>query len=91
MEEVFVQSTSPEFKQVSDAISDARWDFRTIGGISRQTGLPESVVQHVLDTHPERFRRSEATTGSGEVLYTRGDRPVRLREQLSSFVTALRD
>lgn len=68
---------------VLEALADDRWDFRTIAGISDQTGLSEGAVEDVL-ARSEAVRRSDAPSPDGHWLFTLKSRPVSAREALSA-------
>jgi len=38
-------------RKVFEALDDPRWDARTVGGISRSTGLPQPEVLKIINTH----------------------------------------
>lgn len=65
---------------VAQALSDTRWDFRTVKGIAAETGLDQDTVKHVLEEH--RLGRKPWGRRSDD-RYTRRDRPVSMRERLS--------
>lgn len=44
--------TDPTDRRVFEALEDPRWDFRTVEGLSKTTGLPETTVRNVLARHP---------------------------------------
>lgn len=69
-------------RKVCEALSDARWDFRTIEGIARESELPVDQVQHVLDERKDVFRRSYLTH-DGAPLYALRDKRETLRERLA--------
>lgn len=69
---------------VERALSDSRWDFRTVKGIAEETGLAADTVKHLLEEH------QLARTPWGRMednRYTARDRPVSLRERLSLLVS----
>ena len=72
-------------ESVLEAVEDERWDFRTVDGIVRQTGLAPELVQQILDTHPDLFRRSFVSGEDGKALYTLATRPEKLRERLAEI------
>jgi len=45
------------------AFAGPRSEWRTVGGISRQTGLPASVITEFVTAHPELFVESPITIG----------------------------
>lgn len=56
-------------RQVVDAFGEPG-EMRSIGGISRDTGLPEELVEQILRAHPELFRPSEFIRPEGQPVYT---------------------
>lgn len=81
------ESTDGTSEQVLQALQDPRWDFRTVGGIARQTGLPEDCVLEVLVGNPALVRESDAVDTSGQRLFTPRSRKVGLRERLAAART----
>ena len=67
-----------EWSKVLAALADPRWDFRTIGGIARVTGLDPRRVEHLIRRHRSEVRQT--LSRDREILYTLGSRPRRLRE-----------
>ena len=70
--------------QVRQALSNPRWDFRTIDGIARETKLPQEEVERALAEHQELFRRSYLTR-DGQPLYTLREKPENIRERLAEL------
>jgi hypothetical protein len=70
--------------RVLAAVSDARWDFRTLRGIADASGLRDFEVQSVLQSHPELFRRSLVPDRKGHSLYTLRSKPIKFRERLAA-------
>ena|SRR5436190_10098079 len=68
---------------VLEALSDERWDFRTIAGIARETGLSEDTVAEILD-QSEYVRLSGAPGADGSKLFTLKSQPVSPREGLAA-------
>jgi hypothetical protein len=71
-----------QLAQVETAVGDPRWEFRTVTGIARDTGLDPDEVAKVLASHPDIARRSAMTDRNGHALYAAPDRRVPLREKL---------
>jgi hypothetical protein len=71
--------------QVLRAVRDPRWDFRTVNGIARQTGLSEDVVADALGQllSDGAVRRSDVPDRHGHSLFTPGQRPVGFLEQIA--------
>jgi hypothetical protein len=51
-------STTDDALRVLRALSNPKWDFRTIGGIARETKLSHEQVEHVLADHQDLVRQS---------------------------------
>ncbi len=77
-------STTDDALRVIRALSNPKWDFRTIGGIARDTKLSREQVEHVLADHRDLFRQSNLTHNA-ESLYTVRDKPETLRERLAEL------
>jgi hypothetical protein len=76
----------PQERAVLLALANENWDFRTVGGIARETGLDSEVVRETLVRRSDLVRRSPVPSADGEDLYTLRDRDGReggLREALS--------
>ncbi len=86
---VLADETEAVIKSVTDALADERWDFRTVDGIARQTGLDPPEVQQILDEHPDLFRRSYLDSEDGKALYTLATRPEKLRERVAELKSFL--
>ena len=85
-------SHSPKEINILEALSDPKWDFRTIEGIARDTGLSKAEVKEVIERHPHLIRKSPITNGRKVSLYTLRERPAKLRERLANmqvFLTKL--
>jgi hypothetical protein len=75
--------SDPIERKVFDALANPKWDFRTIIGISKNTGLDESVVKAVLDKYSNLIRMSPISDDRGRNLYTLRTRPFTLQERLA--------
>lgn len=74
-----------EWERVRDALDDPHWDFRTVRGISRQTGLDGDRVKQLLDTHRSEVRQT--LSRRREPIYTLSSRPAKMREIISDVQT----
>jgi hypothetical protein len=52
------------------ALEDERYDWRTVNGLSEQTGIAEAKVQEVLADLGQVIVRSSVPDDSGRALYT---------------------
>ncbi len=75
--------TDPVERKVFEALANPKWDFRTIIGISKNTGLEEAVVKTVLDKYPNLIRMSPISDDRGRNLYTLRTRALTLQERLA--------
>jgi len=73
----------PIERKVFEALSDPRWDFRTVEGIGKATNLNATQVLSVLSKHPDLVRESSIPDRYGNRLYTLRSRPVRSQEKLA--------
>lgn len=73
------------WQAVRDALDDRAWDFRTVAGISRDTGLPEVVIEDLLDHHHDALRQRLAPDDWRTKVYTLKSRPRSWREIVSDL------
>lgn len=57
-------------RAVMEALEDERYRWRTVGGISRQTGLTPKEVLAVLEASPDQVVRARAVAPDGAALFT---------------------
>lgn len=62
-----------EAEQILKALSNPNWEWRTVGGLSKETGIPEDRVQQFLDRLEEQVIRSRVPDKKGRALYTTRD------------------
>jgi len=82
--------TDPVERKVFEALDDPQWDFRTIPGLSKATGVPESLVKDIVERYPQFIRRSPVPDSGGRALYTLASKGSSLREWYSTtraFIT----
>ena len=77
-------NTTDDVSRVREALSNPKWDFRTVGGIARDTELSREQVERVLADHQDLFRQSRLTR-NGESLYTLREKPESLRERAAGL------
>lgn len=73
--------------RVHNALANPKFEFRTVAGIARETGLDADEVQRLLSQHEEEIRIAYSTDKEGRLLYTLRDRPQRFREVISTVKT----
>ena len=72
--------SSRNWPTVRKALNDPRWDFRTVAGIVKDTGLSPECVKHELKQSRREIRQSIAANGTP--VYTLTARPRKWREIL---------
>jgi hypothetical protein len=80
----------PRERKVFEALSDEKWDFRTVEGIATSTGLPKDEIRAVLMKYPDFVRVSSVKDNKNRTLYTIKSKPTSIQETLAewrSFVT----
>jgi|SRR6266850_2078653 len=73
-----------------EAVSNPKWDFRTVESLSEETKLSSAKVQNLLEHYPMVFRKSPVTSKEGRVLYALKEKPIRWRERLALLHRSLR-
>lgn len=68
---------------VRSALSDPRWDFRTVRGIVKDTGLSEGLVRQLLDEHRSEVRQT--VSRDRRRVYTLNSRPRKIREVVADL------
>ena len=56
-------------QQVFTALDDSKWDYRTIGGLVKSTGLSQDYVSDVISKYPNLIRKSLVPDRRGRELY----------------------
>jgi hypothetical protein len=79
----FEQTSHLREDLVGKALRNPSWDFRTVGGIAKETGLTEQDVEKVLSGHKDLFRRSVVPDRLGRAIYTIRDKPISLKERIA--------
>ena len=77
--------------RVYEALANRKYNFRTVDGIVRDTGLPVHEVQNLLSQHEHEIRIAHSTDKEGHLLYTLRDRPKSLQEipsNVQSIITS---
>ena len=74
--------------KVMNALNDPKYDFRTVEGLARDSGLTKDEVVRVLKNNPA-VRLSHVTAKYDVDLFTPSARPVKWRERLALFIGSL--
>ena len=83
----WTEVSDPRDRKVLEALDNPNWDFRTVSGIAKDTGLSESEVRQILEKYPDYIRRSPLPDARGYGLYSLRSKPVTLQELLSEART----
>lgn len=83
------QVEDKDAKAVLSALADESWDYRSIQGISRSTGIEASRVELILKNNKEFVRVFPAKDSRGRILYTLSERPENLMTILPKIKTYL--
>lgn len=73
------------WEQITKALEDEQWDFRTPEGIAQETGIDPRIVLNLLEQHPGEVRKSPDWSTPGRFLYTSKSRRPTFREILSDI------
>ncbi|CAN1562991.1 hypothetical protein MCEMSE15_02768 [Fimbriimonadaceae bacterium] len=57
-------------QRVLDALGDARFRWRTVGGVASQLNVPEQKVREVISERTDQVLRSSVLSTDGSELYT---------------------
>lgn len=77
------RTDDPVEAKVIQQLEDPQWDFRTIEGIARATGLAEDNVEAALEQRPDVVREALVRDAQGRRLFTLREKPVSRRERLA--------
>jgi predicted transcriptional regulator len=71
-------------RKVFEALADPNWDFRTINGLTKSSGLSKSDVESVIASYMKvgLIRESPLKDKSGRRIYTLGDKETGISEIL---------
>jgi hypothetical protein len=62
---------NPDERKVFESLADPHWDYRTVDGIQKASGLPPEKVQDILHKYEGAYiRRSSVPDRQGRELYT---------------------
>ena len=62
---------NPHERQVFEALADPKWDFRTVDGIQKASGLPNDEILSILNKYDgELVRKSDLPDPQGRDIYT---------------------
>ncbi|MEW5715482.1 hypothetical protein AB1462_24395 [Pseudomonas sp. SB113] len=59
-----------ETKAVISALSETKYKWRTVSGISKETGLPADKIMDIIISNTDLIIQSSALSPEGEALFT---------------------
>jgi hypothetical protein len=71
-------------RQVFKALENKDWDFRTVDGIAKDTGLSAEEVARIIEKYPQMIRLSAVPDNKGRQLYTLASKAITTKERLAS-------
>ena len=71
------------WSKVRAALTSPKWDFRTVEGIARETGLDAEGVERLIDQHRSETRQT--LSRDRQIIYTLRSREKKLREVLADI------
>ncbi len=84
-----------KFKAYTDTITKAlenpKYKWRTVSGVTKESGLPADVVVTVLTTNTETFVRSSTPAKTGEPLFTTRKHYLQTATSAEKFLGALKN
>ena len=75
--------TDNGWPKVHAALQNPRWDFRTVSGIARDTGLDPGHVARMLKMHRPEIRQT--LSRDRRKIYTLKSRPRKMREVIADL------
>lgn len=79
---------NPDELKVLEALADPEWDFRTVNGIRKSTGLPEDKVVEIINKYEgELIGKSTVPDAKGRDLFYIIDDRSALQEALAQLRT----
>lgn len=78
-----------EVEKIYLALKNSKFDFRTVRGIAKTTGLPEPTVSDMLERNQNLFRKSQVISKKGEETYALREKKMGASEILDVLRSAL--
>lgn len=72
------------WEKVKRALSNPKWDFRTLDAMVVETGLSREEIERLLSEHKDEVRKANVTDKKGRLLYTLASKPVGFREIIAN-------
>jgi hypothetical protein len=61
---------NPHERKVFEALADPKWDFRTVDGIRKASGLPDDEILSILTKYEGRLIHKSDLPAQGRDIYT---------------------
>ena len=68
------------------AISNPKFDFRTINGIAKETNLNTQIIESTINKYPNIIRKCKIPNKNNESLFTLSNKPVSIRENIAFWL-----
>jgi hypothetical protein len=86
-----MQPKTPEENAVFRALENPRYKWRTIPGISKETGVPRDQVLEILTRFSEYIVKSAVMSKAGEDLYSLRSKFIREESSIKKLIGAIRN
>lgn len=74
-------------KKIFEALSESKWDFRTIDGLAKSTKLSTPEVISIIEKNGNLIRKSSIPDANGRDLYTLKEKNIKKKEILNKLRT----
>jgi len=79
---------NPDERKVFEALADPKWDFRTVDGIRKASGLPDDEIRSILNKYKGKLvRKSDIPDPHGREIYTLNTEKAETQELLAKLRT----
>jgi len=86
-----MQPKTAEENAVFRALENAKYKWRTIPGISKETGVPREQVLEILTRFKEYIVKSAVPSQAGEELYSLRSKFIREQSSIKKLIGAIRN
>lgn len=76
-----------EERKVLEALADSKWDYRTMEGLVKSTGLSEQDIRKILEKQASLVRKSRVPDRKGRDLFTLREKGKSIGEILNTLKT----
>lgn len=78
---------NPHERKVFEALADPKWDFRTVNGIRKASGLPDDEILSILKKYEGKLIRKSDLPAQGRDIYTLKSDKAEIQELLAKLRT----